>query len=186
MWELDYKESWIGRRGAGRRRAVRSRRDARRSFGMSVSRKSWAALSSLTRQLKKKKKRKLNIEELKNWCFQAIVLEKTLESPLDSKEIKPVNPKRNQPWIFIGRTHAKAKAPFLWPPDTNSWLTGKDSEAGKDWGQEKKGMTEGKMVGWHHWLSGYEFEQTPGDSEQQGSLVCCSPWVIKSLTWLSN
>ena len=94
-------------------------------------------------------------------------------SPLDSKETKPVTPKGNQPWIFIGRTDAEAS--ILWPPDAKSWLTGKDSTAGRDWGQEEKGTTENDMVGWHHWLNGHEFEQTLGDSEEQGSLACCSP-----------
>ena len=89
-----------------------------------------------------------------------LALEKILESPLDSKEIKPVNSKGNQSWIFIGRTDAEAEAPILWPPDAKSWLTGKDPDAGKDWRQEEKGMTEDKMVGWHHWLNGHEFEQT--------------------------
>ena len=103
-----------------------------------------------------------------------MVLEKTLEGPLDSKEIKPVNPKENQSWIFTGRTDAEAEAPILWPPDVKSWLTGKDPDAGKDWRQEK-GMTEDEMVGWHHWLNGHEFEQTLEDSEGQGSLACCSP-----------
>ena len=91
----------------------------------------------------------------------------------DCKEIDPVHPKGNQPWIFIGRTDAEAEAPGLWPPDVKNWLTGKDPDAGKDWRQEKKGTTEGEMVGWHHWLDGHEFEQAQGDSE--GSLVCCSP-----------
>ena len=118
----------------------------------------------------------------KNWCFQIVVLEKTLESPSDSKEIKeiqPVNPKGNQPWIFIGRIDAKAKAPKLQPPDLNSWLTGKDPNAGKDWGQEEKGATEDEMVGWHHQLNGHEFEQAPGVGKGQGSLACCSPWGLK-------
>ena len=96
--------------------------------------------------------------ELKNWCFWTVVLEKTLENPLDSKEIKPVHPKGDQSWIFIGRTDAEAQALILWPPDANNWLTGKDPDAGKDWRQEK-GMTEDEMVGWHHWLKGHEFEQ---------------------------
>ena len=104
------------------------------------------------------------------------VLEKTLESPLDYKEIKPVNPKGNQSWIFTGRTDAEAEAPIIWPSDVKNWLTGKDPDAGKDWRQEEKGVTEGEMVGWHHQLNGYEFEQTLGDSEGQGSLACCSPW----------
>ena len=112
---------------------------------------------------------------LKNWCFWTVVLEKTLESPLDCKESKPVNPKRDQPWIFTGRTDSEAEAPILWSPDAKSWLTGKDSDARKDWGQEKQ-VTEDEMVGWHHWLDGHEFKQTPGDGDGQGSLVCCSPW----------
>ena len=95
---------------------------------------------------------------LKNWCFWTVVLEKTLESPLDCKEIKPVNPKGNQPWIFIGRTDAEAEAPVLWPPHTKSWLIGKDSYAGRDWGQEEKGMIENEMARWHHRLDGHESE----------------------------
>ena len=94
----------------------------------------------------------------KNWCFWTVMLEKTLESPLGCKEIKLVNPKGNQTWIFIGRTDAVAEAPILWPPDTKSWLIGKDPDAGKDWRQEEKGMTEDEMVGWHHRLNGHEFE----------------------------
>ena len=101
------------------------------------------------------------------------------ESPWDSKEIKPVNPKGNQPWILIGRIDAEA--PILLPPDVKSWLIVKDPDAGKDWRQEEKGTTEDEMVGWHHWLNGHEFEQTLGDSEGQGSLVCCSPWGCKEL-----
>ena len=112
----------------------------------------------------------------KNWCFWTMVLEKTLENPLDSKEIKPVNPKRNQSWIFIGRTVAEAEAPILWPPDVKSLqYIGKDPDAGKDWRQEEKGATEDEMVGWHHWFNGHELEQTLGDIEGQGSLACCSP-----------
>ena len=103
---------------------------------------------------------------------QSVVLKKTVESPLDNKEIKPVNLKGSQPWIFIGETDAEA--PILWPPDVKNWLTGKDPEAGKDWGQEEKGATEDEMIAWHHWLNGCEFKQTPGDREGQGSLVCCS------------
>ena len=95
---------------------------------------------------------------LKNWCFQIVVLEKTLESPLGSKEIKPVNPKGNQSWISIGRTGAEAEAPILWPPDAKNWLIGKDPDAGKDWRQEEKGMTEDEMAGWHHQLDVHEFE----------------------------
>jgi len=114
-----------------------------------------------------------------NWCFWTVVLEKTLESPLDCKEIKPVNSKGNQSWILFGRTDAKTEAPIPWPPDAKRWLTGKDPDAGKDWGQEEKGATEDKMVGWHHQLNGHEFEQAPGDREGQGSLECCSPWGRK-------
>ena len=113
----------------------------------------------------------------KNWCFCVVVLEKTLESPLDCKEIQPVHPKGNQPRIFIGR--ADAEAPILWPPDAKSWLVGKDPDVGGNWGQEEKRMTEDEMLGWHHWLSGHEFEQTPGDGEGQGSLACYSPWGCK-------
>ena len=107
---------------------------------------------------------------LKNWCFQIVVLEKTLESSLGCKEIKLVNPKGNQPWIFNGRTDAEADVPILWPPDVKSRLTGKDPEAGKDWGQEEKGVTEDEMVGWHHRLNGQDFEQALGESDGQGNL----------------
>ena len=110
-----------------------------------------------------------------------IVLLKTLESPLDSKEIKPVNSKGNQSWIFIGRTDAEAETPILWPPDTKSWLLGKDPDAGKDWRQEEKGATEDVMVGWHHWLDEHEFEQTPGFGDGQENLACCSSWGLKEL-----
>ena len=112
----------------------------------------------------------------KNWCFLTVMQEKTLESPLDSKEIKSVNPKGNQPWILIGRTDTEAEAPILWPPDVKSWFIGKDPNAGKDWEQEEKGMTEDEMVGWHYQLDGHEFEQILGDKEGQGSLACCSSW----------
>ena len=111
---------------------------------------------------------------LKNWCFWTVVLEKTLESPLDYKEIQPVTPKGNQSWIFNGRTDAEA--PILWPPDAKHWLIGKDPDAGEDWGQEEKGTTEDEMVGWHHRLNGHEFEQTPGVGDGQGGLACRSPW----------
>ena len=105
-----------------------------------------------------------------------MVLEKTLGSPLDSTEIQLVHPKGNQSWIFIGRTDAKAEALILWPPGVKSQLTGKDPDAGKDWGQKGKRTTEDEMVGWHHWLNGHEFGHTLGDGEGQGNLVCCSPW----------
>ena len=117
----------------------------------------------------------------KNWCFRTVVLEKTLETTLDKKEIKPVNPKGNQPWIFIGRTDAGAQAPTLSPPEVTSQLNGKDTDAGKDWGQEEKGVTEDEMVEWHHRLNRHEFEQTLGDSEGQVSLECSSPWGPKEL-----
>ena len=120
----------------------------------------------------------------KNWCFQTVVLAKTLKSPLDSK-IKPVNPKEHQPWIFIGRTDAKAEVPILWPPEVKNQLTGKDTDAGKDWGQEEKGVTGNKMVGWHHQFSGHEFEQTPivKDKEARHAAV---HRVTKSWIWLSD
>ena len=114
---------------------------------------------------------------LKNWCFWTVAFKKTLESPLDFKEIKLVNPKENQSWIFIGGTDAEA--PILWPPDGKSWLIRKDLDAGKDWRQEEKGTTEDEMAGWHHQLDGHEFEQTLGVGDGQGSLVCCSPWSSK-------
>ena len=142
---------------------------------------------------------------LKNWCFCIVVLEKTLQSPLDSKEIKPVNPKGNQPWIFIGTTEAEAEAPILRPPDMKSQSIGKDPDAGKNWGLEKglieDEMIEGEMrcgqklphlmfecVGWHHRLNGHKFEQTLDNSKGQRSLVCCSPWGCKELdmSWRLN
>ena len=112
---------------------------------------------------------------LKNWCFWTVVLEKTLEISLDSKEIKPVNPKGNQSWVFIGRTDAEAKAPILWPPDAKSWFLRKDPDVGKDWRQEEKGTTEDEMVGLHHWLNVHEFEQALEDGEGREGLACCSP-----------
>ena len=115
----------------------------------------------------------------KNWCFWIVVLEKILASPLDSKEIKPVHPKGNQSWIFIGRTDAAAEAPILWPPDAKNWLIWKDPDAGKDWRQEEKGTTEDEMVGWHHQLDDYKFEITPQLGDGQRSLGCCSPWGCK-------
>ena len=126
---------------------------------------------------------------LKNWCFRTVVLEKTLENPLDSKEIKPVNPKGNQLWIFTERTDAEAEAPILCPPIVKSQLIGKDLDAGKGWEQEETRLTEDAMVWWHHWLSGHESEQTAGDSEGQRSLECCSPWGHKesdTTEWLKN
>ena len=113
---------------------------------------------------------------LKNWCFWTEVLEKTLESPVDYMEIKPVNPKGNQSWIFIVRTDVKAETPILWPHDVKNWLIGKDPDAGKDWRQEEKGKTENEMVRWYHRLNGHEFGKTPGVGDGLGSLECCSPW----------
>ena len=123
---------------------------------------------------------------LKNWCLWTVGLEKTLESPLDSKEIKPVNPKGNQPWIFTGRTVAKAEAPILWPPDANSWLIRKDPDAGKDLRQKEKRSTDDEMVGWHHWFKGHELGKIPGDGEGQGSGTCCIPLGHESWTQLGN
>ena len=115
----------------------------------------------------------------KNWCFWTVVLEKTFESPLDCKEIKPINPKGNQPWIFLGRTDAEAEAPILWPPYVKSQLIGKDPDVGKGWRQEEKGMTEDEIVGWHHWLKVLEVEQAMGVGDGQQSLACYSPWGHK-------
>ena len=125
---------------------------------------------------------------LKNWCFWIVVLEKILESPLDCKEIKPVIPKGNQPWIFTERTDAdvEAEVPIFWPSDAKSWLIWKDPDTGKVWRQEEKVTTEDEMVAWHHRLNGHEFEQTPGVGDRQGGLVCCGYGVAKSWTWLSN
>ena len=123
----------------------------------------------------------------KNWRFWTGVLEKTLESPLDRKEIKSANPKGNQSWIFIGMTDAEAEAPILWPPDAKNWLIGKDPDVGQDWRQEK-GTTEDEKVRWHHWLNRHEFEQAPGIGDGQGSLACCSPWGRKgsdTIEWLN-
>ena len=114
-----------------------------------------------------------------NWHFLTVVLEKTLESPLDSKDFKPVNPKGNQLWIFIGRSDPEAETPIRWPSDVKNQHIGKDPDAGKDWRQEEKGMTEDGMAGWHHWLNGHEFEKTQGDSDGQRSLACCSSWASK-------
>jgi len=114
----------------------------------------------------------------KNWCFWTVVLEKTLESPLDCKEIQPVHSEGDQPWDFFGRNNAKAETPVLWPPHAKSWLIGKDSDAGRDWGHEK-GMAEDEMAGWHHWLDGRESEWTPGVGDGQGGLACCDSWGHK-------
>ena len=124
----------------------------------------------------------------KNWCFWTVVLEKTRESPLNCKEIQPVNPKGNQLWIFIqkdlnasGRTDAEAEVPILWPSDAKNWFIGKDPDTGKDWRQEEKEITEDEMIGWHHWLNGCKFEQALEDGDGQQSLACCSPWGLKEL-----
>ena len=123
--------------------------------------------------VEKAERRRINAFE--QWCWRR------LESPLDCKELKPVNPKGNQSWIFIGWTDAEAGAPILWPPIGKNWLIWKDPDAGKDWRQEEKGTTEDEMVGWHLWLDGHEFEQAPGVGDVQGSLVCYSPWGHKEL-----
>ena len=126
----------------------------------------------------------------KNWCFWTVVLEKTLESPLDCKEIKSIHPKGNQPWIYIRRTEAEAESPVLWPPDVKSWLIRKDSDSVKDWRREEKGTTEDELVGWHHWLDGHEFEQALGVGDGQGSLACCNAWghkvsdMTEQLNWI--
>ena len=124
----------------------------------------------------------------KNLCLWTVVMEKTLENPLESREIKLVNLKGNQPWILFGRNDAEAEVPILWPPDTNSWLVGKDPDVGKDWRQKEKKVTDDEM-GWHYRFNGHELRQTLGDSEEQGGLVCCSRWEHEEpdMTWqLSN
>ena len=126
------------------------------------------------------------IKAPKIWCFWTVALEKTLESPLDYKKIQQDHPKWNQPWIFIGRTDTEVETSVFWPPDVKNWLTGKDPDAGKDWRQEEKGMTEDEMVGWHHRHNWHQFEQSPGVGDGQGSLACCSPGVAKSWTPLSD
>ena len=122
----------------------------------------------------------------KNWSFSTVVLEKTLESPLECKEIQPVHPKGDQSWVFFERTDAEAETPILWPPHARSWLIGKGSDAGRDWGQGEKGKTEDEMAGWHHQLNGHKFEWTPGVGDGQGGLVCWIHGVTKSRTWLSD
>ena len=133
----------------------------------------------------------------KNWCFWTVVSEKTLDSPLDCKEIQPVHLKGNLSWMFIVRTDVEVETPILWPPHVKSWLIWKDPDAGKDWRQEEKGIADDEMLGWHHWLNGHEFEQALGDGEGQGSQVSCSPWghkesnmterlSIKRVTWMTK
>ena len=125
---------------------------------------------------------------LKNWCFWTVMLEKTLESPLDCKDIQPVHSKGDQSWVFLGRNDAKAETPVLWPAHVKSWLIGKDSDAGRDWGQEEEGTTEDEMAGWHHRLDGCEFEWTLGVGDGQGGLVCYDSWSRKELDmteWLN-
>ena len=135
--------------------------------------------------------RELDCEESwapKNWCFWTVVLEKTLESPLDCKEIQPVHPKGDQSWVFLGRTDVEAETSILWLPDANSWLIWKDPDAGKDWGQEETGMTEDEMAGWHHRLDGQEFGWTPAVGDGQGGLACCDSWGRKesdTTEWLN-
>ena len=117
----------------------------------------------------------------KNWCFWTVVLEKTLECPLDCKEIQPVHSKGDQPWVFFGGNDTKAETPVLWPPHAKSWLIGKDSDAGRDWGQEEKATTEDEMAGWHHRLDGRESEWTPGVGDGQRGMACCDSWGRKEL-----
>ena len=120
-------------------------------------------------------------EHWRNLCFWTVVLEKTLESPLDCKEIQPVHSKGDQFWVFLGRTNAETETPILWPPHVKSWLIGKDPGAGRDWRQEEKGMTENEMVGWHHRFDAHEFGWTPGVDDGKGGLVCCDSRGCKEL-----
>ena len=123
-----------------------------------------------------------------NWCFWTVVLEKILESPLDCKEIQPVHPKGDQSWVFIGKTDAEAETPF-WPPHAKSWLIGKDSDVGRDWGQKEKGATEDEMAGWHHWLDGHASEWTPWVGDGEEAVACCDSWGRKELDmteWLTS
>ena len=122
----------------------------------------------------------------KNWCFWTVVLEKTLQSLLDFKEVQPFHPKGDQSWDFIGRNDAKAETPVLCSPHVKSWIIGKDPDAGRDWGQKEKGMTEDEMAGWHYRFKGHEFEWTPGVGDGQGGLACGIYGVAKSRTWLSD
>ena len=133
----------------------------------------------LWRKLSSEELMLLNCGVLLNWYFLNFSQEKTVESPLDCMEIQPVYSKGNQSWVFIGRTDAKAETPILWLPHAKSWLIGKDSDAGRDWGQEEKGTTEGEMGGWRHWLDEHEFEWTPGVGDGQGGLACCDSWGRK-------
>ena len=116
---------------------------------------------------------------LENWCFWTVVLEKTLESPWDCKEIQTVHSKGDQSWVFFGRNDAEAETPVLWSLYAKSWLVGKDSDVGRDWGQEEKGMTKDEMAGWHHWLDGHEFGWTLEVGDGQGGLVCCNSWSCR-------
>ena len=123
---------------------------------------------------------------LKNWYLWTVVLEKTVESPLDCKGIQPVHSEGDQPWVFLGRNDAKAETPVHWPPHVKSWLIGKDSDAGRDWGQEEKGTTKDEMAGWHHWLDGCESEWTLGVGDGQGGLACCDSWGHKESDWTTE
>ena len=139
----------------------------------------WFRLSSQRTYNLHKHFKKLNVQNhviwaLKNWCLWTVVLEKTLEIPLDCKEIQPVYSEGDQPWDFFGKNDAEAETPVLWPPHAKSWLIGKDSDAGRDWRQEEKGTTEDEMAEWHHWLNGRESEWTPGVGDGQGGLACCN------------
>ena len=128
--------------------------------------------------IRKAERRRIDAFELCYW--------RTLESPLACKEIQPVHPKGDQSWMFTGKSGAEAETPIFWPPDAKSWLIGKDPDAGKDWEQEEKGTTEDEMVGWHHWHNGHGFGWTLGVGDERGGLACCSSWVAKSQTQLSN
>ena len=157
-----------------------------RTYGTSLYYPYSVFYHDIIKSFKVVKKKKKESWAPKNWCFWTVVLEKILESPLDCKKIQPVHPKGDQSWVFTGRSDAEAETPILWPPDVKSWLTGKDPNAGKNWGQEEKGTTEDEMAGWHHRLHGHGFGWTPGVGDGQGGLACCGSWGRKSRTRLSD
>ena len=180
MWELDYKESWSEVKSLSHVRLFVAPWTVAYQAPQSVEfsrQEYWSGLPFPSPD-------KVSWVP-KKWCLWTMVLEETLECPLDCKEIQPVHTKGNQSWIFIGRTDAEAETPILWPPDVKNWLIGKDPDAGKDWRQEEKGMTEDEMVGWYQWLDGHECEQALGVGDEQGGLVRKELDMTDWTDWLS-